>query len=83
MTPVFLLGMILLIIGAAAVAFPTKKTYLTRLINLEIAEFGLLLVMLDYDETLALITFLTVSAVSTFIFVRVLEKKECERRGWN
>lgn len=83
MTPVFLLGMILLIIGAATVAFPTKKTYLTRLINLEIAEFGLLLVMLDYDETLALITFLTVSAVSTFIFVRVLEKKECERRGCN
>ena len=35
--------------------------------------------MLEYDETLALITFLTVSAVSTFIFVRILEKKEANR----
>ncbi len=77
MTPVFMLGIALLIIGAIAVGFPAKKTYLTRLINLEIAEFGLLLVMLNYDETLALITFLTVSAVSTFIFVRVLERREC------
>ena len=79
MTPVFILGIALLIIGAIAVAFPARKTYLTRLINLEIAGFGLLFVMLEYDETLALITFLTVSAVSTFIFVRILEKKEANR----
>ena len=79
MTPVFILGIALLIIGAIAVAFPSRKTYLTRLINLEIAGFGLLFVMLEYDETLALITVLTVSAVSTFIFVRILEKKEANR----
>jgi energy-converting hydrogenase A subunit E len=75
LTPEFLLGLALLVIGTVAVAFPREKDYLTRLINLEIPGFGLLLVMLSYDEALALFTFAGVSVITTFVFVRVIEKK--------
>ncbi|MDD4126726.1 MAG: DUF2107 family protein [Methanomicrobium sp.] len=76
MTPVFLLGLGILVIGIVAAAFPDPMTYLNRLINLEISGFGLLLVMLSYDETLALLTFIAVTAISTFVLVRVLERRE-------
>ncbi|MBN2733491.1 MAG: DUF2107 family protein [Methanomicrobiaceae archaeon] len=75
MTPEFLLGLGILIIGVIAAAFPDPKTYLNRLINLEISGFGLLLVMLSYNETLALLTFIAVTAITTFVLVRVLERR--------
>jgi energy-converting hydrogenase A subunit E len=74
--PEFILGIIILGIGVIAAAFPRKKTYLNRLINLEIPAFGLLLIMLSYDETLALLTFVAVTGISTFVLVRVLERRE-------
>jgi energy-converting hydrogenase A subunit E len=74
--PEFIIGLILLVAGAAAVAFPRPDNYLTRLINLEIPAFGLLLIMLSYNEALALLTFGTISVISTFIYVRVIQKKE-------
>jgi energy-converting hydrogenase A subunit E len=75
-TPEFILGLVLVLAGAVAAAFPSPKTYLVRLINLEIPAWGLLLVMLSYNEALALFTFGAVSALSTFIYVRVMQKKE-------
>ena len=75
-TPEFAAGMILLIVGTAAVAFSRPKTYLARLINLEIPGWGLLLVMLHYNEALALFTFAAISVLSTYIFVRIIQKKE-------
>ncbi|MCX6697872.1 MAG: DUF2107 family protein [Methanoregula sp.] len=75
-TPEFVAGMILLICGTMAVAFSRPKNYLTRLINLEIPGWGLLLVMLHYNEALALFTFAAVSVLSTYIFVRIIQKKE-------
>jgi energy-converting hydrogenase A subunit E len=75
-TPEYILGLTLLVIGTIASAFPRDRDYLTRLINLEIPGFGLLLVMLSYDEALALFTFAGVSVITTFVFVRVIEKKE-------
>jgi len=74
--PEFILGLIVLVAGTIAVAFPRPKDYLTRLINLEIPAFGLLLVMLSYNEALALLTFGAISVLSTFIYVRVIQKKE-------
>jgi energy-converting hydrogenase A subunit E len=74
-SPEFIIGLLLILAGAVAVAFPGKKDYLTRLINLEIPGFGLLLVMLSYNEALALFTFSAISVLSTFIYVRVLQKK--------
>jgi energy-converting hydrogenase A subunit E len=76
MTPEFILGLVLILAGTVASAFPRPKTYLVRLINLEIPAWGLLLVMLSYNEALALLTFGGVSALSTYIYVRVMQKKE-------
>ena len=75
-TPEFVIGLGVLIAGTIAVAFPRPKDYLTRLINLEIPGWGLLLVMLHYNEALALFTFAAVSVLSTYIFVRIMQKKE-------
>lgn len=72
----FILGCILLIAGGLFTAFPRDKRYITRLINIEVAEFGLVLIMLSLSEVLALVTFIAVNIVSTFIFVRLIEKKE-------
>ena len=74
--PEFVIGLIVLVAGTIAVAFPQPKDYLTRLINLEIPGFGLLLIMLSYNEALALFTFGAISVLSTFIYVRVIQKKE-------
>jgi energy-converting hydrogenase A subunit E len=76
MGPEFVLGLALLLVGTAASAFPRPKTYLVQLINLEIPAWGLLLVMLSYNEALALLTFGGVSALSTFIYARVIQKRE-------
>jgi energy-converting hydrogenase A subunit E len=76
LSPEFIIGLAILLVGTVAVAFPRPKTYLTRLINLEIPAWGLLLVMLSYNEALALLTFGGVSVLSTYIYVRVMQKKE-------
>ena len=72
----FIIGLVILFVGTVAAAFPRPKTYLTQLINLEIPGWGLLLVMLSYNEALALFTFGAVSVLSTFIYVRVMQKME-------
>jgi energy-converting hydrogenase A subunit E len=76
MGPEFVLGLALILIGTVASAFPRPKTYLVQLINLEIPAWGILLVMISYNEALALLTFGGVSALSTFIYVRVIQKRE-------
>lgn len=76
MSPEFIIGLAILLIGTVAAAFPRPKTYLTRLINLEIPAWGLLLVMLSYNEALALLTFGGISVLSTYIYVRVMQKRE-------
>ncbi len=76
MTPEFFIGLFLILAGTAATAFPRPKTYLNRLINLEIPGIGILLVMLSYNEALALLTYGGVSALSVFIFARLLQKRE-------
>lgn len=72
----FIVGCILLLLGVLFTAYPREKTYLTRLINMEVAEFGLVFIMLTFSETLALVTFIAVNIVTTLIFIRVIEKKE-------
>ncbi len=76
MNGVFILGLAILIIGAVSVTFARPKTYLARLINLEIPGWGLLLIMLAYDEGLALLTFVAVTAIATFVIVRVMEWRD-------
>jgi len=78
MSPEFFAGLILLIIGTWVTAFPRDQEYLTRLINLEIPAFGLLLVALSFDETLALLTFIAVSTLTTFVLVLLIERRSQE-----
>lgn len=72
----FVLGCVLLLAGIILTAFPRNKSYITRLINMEVAEFGLVFIMLGFSEMLALVTFVAVNVVTTLIFVRLIEKKE-------
>jgi len=74
--PEFVVGLFILVIGTIAAAFPRPRNYMIRLINLEIPGFGLLLIMLSYNEALALFTFGVISVLSTFIYVRVIQKRE-------
>lgn len=76
MNPEFVLGLFLILAGTVSVAFPRRKDYITRLINLEIPAWGLLLLMLSYNEALALLTFGAVTAITVYIFVRVIQKRE-------
>ncbi|MDN7023340.1 DUF2107 domain-containing protein [Methanoculleus sp. FWC-SCC1] len=75
MSPEFLLGCAVLLIGITGTAFPRPRSYVSRLISLEIPAFGLLLIMLSFDETLALLTFIAVTAIATFVLVRVIERR--------
>jgi energy-converting hydrogenase A subunit E len=73
---VFALGLAILVVGVLSVAFVRPKTYIARLINLEIPGWGLLLIMLAYDEALALLTFVAVTAIGTFVIVRLMEWRD-------
>jgi len=73
---IFALGLAILIIGVLSVAFVRPKTYVARLINLEIPAWGLLLIMLTYDEALAILTFVAVTAIGTFVIVRLLSWRD-------
>ena len=75
MTPEFFAGFALLIIGTWVCAFPRNREYLTRLINLEVPAFGLLLIALSFDETLALLTFIAVATLTTFVLVLLIERR--------
>lgn len=75
MSPEFYAGLLLLIIGTLASAFPRDRDYLTRIINLDIPAFGLLLVALSFDEALALLTFIAVATLTTFVLVMLVERK--------
>jgi len=75
MTPELVLGLLLLTIGIAASAYPRTREYLDRLINVEIAATGLMLVLLSFDETIALLTFVAVTTLATAVLVRVIERR--------
>jgi energy-converting hydrogenase A subunit E len=73
--PEFIVGLFILVAGTIGAAFPRPGNYVTRLINLEIPASGLFLIMLSYNEALALLTFGSITVLSTFIYVRLLQKR--------
>ncbi|GAB7015876.1 DUF2107 family protein [Methanogenium cariaci] len=76
MTPELILGFIILLAGVAASAFPRERDYISRLIHVEMAGAGLMLIMLAYNETIALLTFVAVTAIATIVLIRVIERGE-------
>ena len=72
----FILGLLLIFLGTLAVAFPRDRRYLTRLLHVEIPSFGLLLLMLTFDETVAFATFIAVNGISICVLMRVLERSD-------
>ena len=76
MSPELILGLIIFLAGVIVSAFPREKDYLSRLIHVEIAAIGLMLIMLAYNETIALLTFVTVTAITTIVLVRVIQRGE-------
>ena len=71
------IGYFLLIIGTIGAIFgPMSNDPLKRLLNIEVPSMGVALILLAYNETLALMTFLAVNAVLMLVFVRAIIKNE-------
>ena len=71
------IGYFLLIIGTIGAIFgPMSDDPLKRLLNIEVPSMGVALILLAYNETLALMTFLAVNAVLMLVFVRAIIKNE-------
>jgi len=71
------IGYFLLIMGTIGAIFgPMSNDPLKRLLNIEVPSMGVALILLAYNETLALMTFLAVNAVLMLVFVRAIIKNE-------
>ncbi|WP_456372362.1 EhaE family protein [Methanocaldococcus sp.] len=77
------LGYVLLIIGTiGAIVGPKSNDKLIRLLNTEVATFGVCFIFLAYDEALALMTFIAVNAILSLILVRaILQNEEYEKES--
>ncbi|RBQ23807.1 hypothetical protein ALNOE001_06960 [Candidatus Methanobinarius endosymbioticus] len=73
----FYTGCILAILGSiATVVGPGVKDPIVRTFNTEVAAIGLSLIFLVYNHTLALMTFIAATAVTTLILLRVITRLE-------
>ena len=73
----FYLGILLSIIGSIAVVWgPGVKDPIVRTINTEIPGIGVSLILLSYNHTLALLTFITTTVVITLILFRAITRLE-------
>ncbi|MBP2143765.1 energy-converting hydrogenase A subunit E [Methanococcus voltae] len=68
-------GYILLILGTiGAVMGPMSKDPIKKLLNVEVPSIGLSLILLAYNHTLALMTFLAVNAAIGLVLIRAVIK---------
>ncbi|CAB3287433.1 Energy conserving hydrogenase Eha transmembrane protein E [Methanocaldococcus lauensis] len=77
------LSYVLLIIGTiGAIVGPKSNDRLIRLLNTEVATFGVCFIFLAYDEALALMTFIAVNAILSLILVRaIIQNEEYEKES--
>ena len=69
----FISGSVLLIVGAiATVCGPGVKDPIIRTLNTEVAAVGLSLILLTYNHTLALLTYIAASVIMTMILLRLI-----------
>jgi energy-converting hydrogenase A subunit E len=70
-------GIILAILGSiATVAGPGVKDPIVRTLNTEVAAIGVSLILLTYNHTLALLTFVATTVVITLILLRAITRLE-------
>lgn len=73
----FYTGCILLVGGSIATAIgPGVKDPIVRTLNTEIPTIGLSLILLSYNHTIALLTFIAASVIITMILLRVVVRME-------
>jgi energy-converting hydrogenase A subunit E len=70
-------GYFMLIVGTLGAIFgPMSDDPFKRLLNIEVPSIGVALILLVYNETLALMTFLAVNTILMLVFVRAIIKNE-------
>lgn len=73
----FYTGVLLVIVGSIATAVgPGVKDPIVRAINTEIASVGLSLILLTYNHTVALLTFIAASVIIMMILLRAIVRLE-------
>jgi energy-converting hydrogenase A subunit E len=73
----FYTGCILLVGGSIATAIgPGVKDPIVRTLNTEIPAIGLSLILLSYNHTIALLTYIAASVIVTMILLRVVVRME-------
>lgn len=73
----FYTGIALTIFGTIATAWgPGVKDPVVRTINTEVAAIGVSLILLTYNHTLALLTFIATSVIMTLILFRAISRLE-------
>jgi len=70
-------GYIMLIGGTLGAIFgPMATDPFKKLLNMEVPAMGVALILLSYNHTLALMTFITVNTILIIVFVRAIIKNE-------
>ncbi len=73
----FYTGVSLLILGSIATAIgPGVKDPIVRTLNTEIAAVGLSLILLTYNHTVALLTYIAATVIITMILLRAIVRLE-------
>jgi energy-converting hydrogenase A subunit E len=73
----FYTGCFLAIVGTLATVWgPGVKDPIVRTLNTEIPSIGVSLILLTYNHTLALLTFMTTSVVISLILLRAITRLE-------
>lgn len=73
----FYTGVLLVITGSIATAVgPGVKDPLVRTLNTEIASVGLSLILLSYNHTVALLTYIAASVIIMMILLRAIVRLE-------
>lgn len=73
----FYSGAVLLILGTlGTILGPNVKDPLVRTINTEVAGIGISLIFLTYNHTLALLTFIAATTITTLVLLRAIIRLE-------
>ncbi len=70
-------GYFMIIVGTLGAIFgPMTNDPLKRLLNMEVPSIGVALILLAYNETLALMTYIAVNTILMVVLIRAIIKNE-------